>query len=186
MVCSSSQMYNIAMRIFILGGQSLSNREWVLEIKESINDSFTTVDVIDYEHWKKGEGRADVDLESSRFIEKVNSLPEDYMIFAKSIGTVIFLNSLSRLKKLPTKVVMVGVPLNVAKEQGYDFEKLKEVTEFPIAIHQKKNDPFSDYENLRVLEGGMVKVNVYPCLNEPENDHHYANMETVGGIILGS
>ncbi len=171
------------MKTILLSGQSLENKEWIEQVQSSFKSKYSDTSVMYYEHWSRGEGKADVSLETDRFLNLVNSTSEEYILFAKSIGSVIFLNSLKRLTKYPKKVILVGVPLYMAKESGYDFSNLKNIVKFPVNIYQKKNDPYCSYTDLKTIEGGNVVVNEYKCINEEEDNHNYSNLETLNLLI---
>ena len=87
------------MKIILLSGQSLSNKDWIEEVNKTLKVNSYDTEVMYYSHWERGEGKADVEKETERLIQLINSLSEDYFIFAKSIGTVIFFNSIKRLRQ---------------------------------------------------------------------------------------
>jgi predicted alpha/beta hydrolase family esterase len=171
------------MKIILLSGQSLQNKEWIERVRSKFLEKYSDVDIMYYSHWDKGESIADVDLETEKFINLINTLNQDYILFAKSIGTVVFLNSLSKLKKQPQKVIMVGVPYILAKEKGYDFDTLKDKVKSEVAIFQKENDPMASYEDVKKAEGNRVKVNMYICNGEENDNHSYENLSYLLELI---
>jgi predicted alpha/beta hydrolase family esterase len=164
------------MKIVLLSGQSYSNKEWIERVQEKFLEKYTDVEIMYYEHWDRQEGKADVELETERFLKLTNNLTNNYILFAKSIGTVIFLNSLEKLEKQPQKVVMVGVPNDIAKEKGYDFKQLKISIKCDVDIYQKESDPMASYGSIKGIEGRSVKVNKYECIGEENNTHDYENL----------
>ncbi len=171
------------MKIILLSGQSLENKEWIEQVQSSFKSKYSDTSVMYYEHWSRGEGKADASLETERFLNLINTTTEEYILFAKSIGSVIFLNSLKKLSKYPTKVILVGVPLHMAKDSGYDFYNLKTILTFPVTIYQKKFDPYCSYTDLKTIEGGNVVINEYRCINEDEDNHNYSNFSTLLKLV---
>jgi hypothetical protein len=165
------------MKIFLLAGQSFSNKEWIEDVEKEFKKEFPNTEVIYYEHWKTGEEYIDMDKEVSKFLKAVDSCNEQYIIFAKSIGTIVLLNSIEKLKNKPKEVVMVGVSYLLALKMGYSFKNLKKKADFKINIYQKKYDPAGSLEKVEDISGDLVKVNEYECKGEENDNHHYGNME---------
>ncbi|MBI2357035.1 hypothetical protein HYV12_03240 [Candidatus Dojkabacteria bacterium] len=174
------------MKVILLSGQSLNNRSWIEEVGVSLKSHGLTPDVIHYSHWDIGGNSADVEKETEKLVELVGGINGDYCIFAKSIGSVITFNSVSKLSNLPKFAVMVGVPLNTAKESGYNLNELSLKVNFPVWIYQKRSDPYCSFTDLKAIEGGVIVVKEYECVNEPNNDHHYANMDTIKNIVTNA
>jgi hypothetical protein len=171
------------MKLVLLSGQSLSNKVWIEDVRNALSPMFDETEIMYYTHWKNGGEIADVEIETEKFIKIIDSISGDYQIFAKSIGSVIFLNSLSKLNKAPVTVTLVGIPYHMALQNGYDFAQLKKFTRCPIHVYQKLHDPHCAFEDLKHIAGGLVTVNEYQCINEPNSDHHYASMETLKGLL---
>lgn len=171
------------MKILLLAGQGINNKTWIEEVRDTFKTVYDDCEIMYYDHWESGEPKADVDKESEKLINIVNGINGEYMIFAKSIGSVIYLNSIGRLSKQPVKVVLVGVPYNLATEKGYDFNTLKALVDYPVSIWQKESDPYAGFNELSGIAGGSVSVNKYEVEGEPSDDHHYASMEKLLEII---
>ncbi len=165
------------MRIFLLAGQSIENREWIEGVEKEFKKEFQDTEILYYEHWNTGEKEIDVKKEVERFLNSVNNFEGQYLVFAKSFGTIIFLNSLDKLKNKPKGVLMVGLCFRLALMKNYDFEILKEKADFKIKIFQKELDPAGFLKEIKKLSGGMVKVEEYKCFNEEKDNHYYANTE---------
>lgn len=163
------------MKIFLLSGQSILNKEWIEEVEGEFQKEFQDTTVLYYDHWSSGSKNIDLEKESSKLIEMINGSKGEYIVFAKSIGTIVFYNIVEKLVKKPNGVLMVGVPYDLASEIGFDMSKLKEKVDFNINIYQKKLDPFGNLEKVKDIEGGKIKVNEYICTNEEDDNHHYAN-----------
>lgn len=175
------------MKIFLLPGQSIQNKEWIEEVEVEFKKEFPNTEVIYYEHWSLGEKQANIDLEVERLVEKINNCDGEYIVFAKSIGTLIFLNSVKHLKKKPKGILMVGFSYYLAKRLGYDVKELINSVDFRIDMYQKEFDTAGKYEEIKQFSNEYVSVNKYECVGEVNNDHHYANtgylLELVRGLV---
>lgn len=173
------------MKIILLAGQSILNKEWIEEVEGEFNKEFPNTSVIYYDHWDSGSKDVNIEIETSKLLNMVDECDGEYMVFAKSIGTVVFYNSLKNLTKMPKGVLMVGIPYDSALGMGFDMEKLRDMVDFSINIYQKELDPFGKLEDIRRLEGGKVKVNEYVCTDEGNDNHHYANTKYLLELIRG-
>jgi len=171
------------MQLILLSGQSFSNKSWIEGLQRAFSQKYPDTEALQYSHWEHGGEIADVELETQKFTRHIDGLTEDYSLFAKSIGCVIFLNSLPILTRKPQKVTLIGVPNRLATEKGYDFTKLKTLVTFPVSIFQKRFDPQCSLEELPEIAGGQVSVNEYECIGEENNNHHYANTDTLLGLL---
>ena len=163
------------MKIFLLAGQSIENKKWIEEVEREFKKEFPKTEILHYEHWNTGKKETNIEKETETFLNSVNTFNEEYCVFAKSIGTVIFLNSIDRLKKKPKGVLMVGLAYHLAEMKGYDFKLLKEKADFKINIFQKELDPAGFLKEIKKLSGNMVEVKEYECVNEEKDNHHYVN-----------
>ena len=165
------------MRVILLPGQHISNKEWIENVEKKFQEKFTNTKISYYDHWEKGEERTDIELETKKFLDIVNSSDEEYILFAKSIGSIIFFNSLKDLVKKPKGVLIVGIAYNLAKELNYDFTNLKEYISYPVNIYQKEFDPAGYYADIMSIDGGNITVNQYECVGEENNNHSYENYD---------
>lgn len=163
------------MKIFLLAGQSILNKEWIEEVEKEFNKKFDDTSIIYYDHWSSSSKNIDLEKESSKLIEMINEYDGEYLVFAKSIGTIVFCNVIEKLKRNPNGVLMVGVPYDLASKMGFDMSKLKEKVDYIICVYQKQHDPFGEFEDVKRMEEGMIKVNEYICTNEENDNHHYSN-----------
>jgi len=163
------------MKIFLLSGQSILNEEWIEEVEGEFRKEFQDTTVLYYDHWSSGSKNIDLKKESSKLIEMINGCKGEYLVFAKSIGTIVFYNIVEKLVRKPNAVLIVGVPYDLASKMGFDMKKLKGQVDFKINVYQKKLDPFGNLEKVKDMEGGMIRVNEYICTNEDDDNHHYAN-----------
>ncbi len=165
------------MRIILLSGQNISNKEWIENVEKKFQEKFFNTKISYYTHWEKDEKEADIELETKKFLDIVNSSDEEYILFAKSIGSIIFLNSLKDLEKKPKGVLIVGMAYNLGKKLNYDFTDLEKYTSYPVNIYQKEFDPKGYYEDIMNINGGNISVNQYECVGEDNDNHSYENYD---------
>ena len=165
------------MRIILLSGQNISNKEWIENVEKKFQEKYSNTKISYYDHWEKGKEKADIELETKKFLDIVNSSDEEYILFAKSIGSIIFFNSLKDLVKKPKGVLIVGMAYNLGKKLNYDFTDLEKYTSYPVNVYQKEFDPAGFYDEVRNVNGGNVTVNKYECIGEENNNHRYENYD---------
>ena len=107
------------MNAIILGGQSPRHKEWVRDLALSLSGAFSEVRYLDYDHWDNGSADINLDLE----VDEASKLVEgwdDYVVVAKSIGTVVATLAVSKGLLNPKHCVFLGFPL-FATEQIDNF-----------------------------------------------------------------
>ena len=167
------------MRIILLAGQHISNKDWIEKVEKKFQEKYPNTKISYYAHWEKGEQNTDVELETKKFLDIVNSSDEEYILFAKSIGSIIFFNSLKDLVKKPKGVLIVGLAYNFAKESNYDFTEFKKYISYPVNVYQKELDPAGFYNDVMNINGEGITVNQYECVNEENNNHSYENYDYI-------
>ncbi len=171
------------MKIFLLPGQSIRNKEWIEEVESSVKGIFSDTKIQYYKHWTLGEKQTDIPFETEKFVKLINECKEDYIVFAKSIGSLILLNSLKSLKRKPKAVLILGFPYYLVSRLGYDLQGLTEKVNFKIGIYQKEFDTAGTYEEVKTLSNEYVFVNVYECIDEPNDNHRYTNLEYISELL---
>lgn len=171
------------MKIFLLPGQSIRNKEWIEEVESRVKGIFSDSKIQYYKHWTLGEKQTDIPFETEKFVKLINECKEDYIVFAKSIGCLILLNSLKLLNRKPKAVLMLGFPYYLSSRLGSDLKELVERVDFKIDIYQKKYDTAGTYQEVKTLSNEYVFVNMYECIDEPNDNHHYANYEYISKLL---
>lgn len=173
------------MRIILLAGQHISNKEWIENVEKKFQEKYPNTKISYYTHWEKGEENTDVDLETKKFLDVVNSSDEEYVLFAKSIGSIIFFNSLKDLVKKPKGVLIVGLAYHYAKDASLDFSELKKYLSYPVNVYQKEFDPAGAYSDVMNINTGGITVNQYECVGEENNNHSYENYDYLLSLLDG-
>ena len=107
------------MNLILLSGNSKSNRKWIFDIDSRVSSAFKNTYVQDYSHWKKDNSEIDLKFELSQ-LKKVNKYGlNPYIIFAKSIGTILSLKAINENILKPTACLFVGFPMAVINEPDF-------------------------------------------------------------------
>jgi len=168
------------MNILILGGNSKRHYEWIREVKTTLEPLVNEVRLHDYEHWTTNEPEADVTYEVSAAAKTAEGLGE-YILVAKSIGTVISTLGISGGLLKPQSCLFVGMPLEVIPERFPRFNS--NIAKLPQTIFlQNSNDPL----------GSSVELEQYIQKQPPKhwelatfahNTHDYVNMELITQLV---
>jgi hypothetical protein len=174
------------MNIVLLGGNHVMNKSWVEDIAKNVGDIFDKAVVQDFLHWQKGEQDIHMDEEVAKLAE-ITGEWIDYIVFAKSIGTIVALKALFEKKISPKKVVFLGFPYEHSKEQGYETDKYLEALSVPTFFIQKSEDWAMHYDDLEKLVKekvkGEYKLLKYHRDGEPDTEHHYADIEYLKSLL---
>ena len=134
-------------KLLILPGNSERNRAWGEVCAEYFKDAYDLTCLIHYDHW--GTEQTTIDFEAE--LEKIAATAEgahdegDWVIFAKSIGSVLALKAVTTRAIKPRRAVFFGMPLElVADTEGPHWSLLKSFTIPAIAFHNDA-DPTATY-----------------------------------------
>lgn len=161
------------MRIYNLGGNSISNKERIEEIADRLKlmNQFSHVDFCSYNHRYQPDGNMDFEKEWEKLLSRIASSQEEYVIFCKSAGAVLFLSVVDKLKSLPQKVIMCGFPIGYAQMSWFEPSTILKEYSFPILLLQNENDHAGSFEQVARL---LKWVNRWELVKLPGDSHWYA------------
>ena len=165
----------MCMKIFVLPGYSVTNREWAYEVRSKLMPDFA-VQVHEWTHWIGGNTGFDVDIEAVRIID--SSKGEDKIdIIAKSIGTLVTMKVLKVLENKVRKIILCGIPLNDLQEEDFAVYKiLNGISRSEnIVCFQNSDDPHGNYQQVFNFLDNInpkIKINV-----KGGNTHDYPYYE---------
>jgi len=164
------------MKILILPGNAIGNKEWLRAIKKSLNKFVGKIEVIEYSHWKEDKKLIDLDVES----EKAGGVYD--IVIAKSIGVILALKGIKESKLITKKCVFIGTPINWAKKK--DLQPLKYFDNFkiPTLFIQNKGDPTCSSEELKKILKSK-KISNYSLLEFMKDTHNYDTDEIIKETI---
>lgn len=170
------------MKLVLLSGNSIQNKEWIEEIKDSLNPYFDEVYLQDYKHWQEGKALIDFNFELNTLIEKVGKW-EEFVIFAKSVGTALATKSILEGKIKPQKCIFVGTPVFWTDEHNIALKDWLKNYSIPTLFIQKTSDPVFHFSDLKkLLEENEVKN--YQLVELPGDTHHYEDIEKLKELTL--
>lgn len=173
----------MSMKVILLGGQSIANKGWIESIHKSLEDGGLDSEIMYYDHWSDGRESADVDVEVQKLSRLVSDKGE-YMIFAKSIGTILTLKANFEGRISPLSCIFCGVPYDFAKKLGHNIDDWIGKLNIKVTVFQKSGDPYGGYNRIdEVMKGGSIEVVRYRIEGESDNDHNYANIDYITNMI---
>jgi hypothetical protein len=173
------------MNLLLFGGNSQRNKEWIYSVKEALSDSFLTCLVHEYDHWNgKGEF-IDFEAELIKIKAEVKDLGE-YMVFAKSVGTVLTLMAIKAGILNPTKCLFVGLPLKLILEDKIDLPGLLRANKVTVQILQNTQDPTGSYQEVAsyIENLDLAQVKVYETIGDTHSYDDFRHIKTLfDGLI---
>jgi hypothetical protein len=168
------------MKLIILPGNSPKNREWGEHMAQFFRGRFSPIYVQEYDHWKNGREVIDLDAELEKL--KKSAGQGSYVIFAKSIGSVLAMKGFSEGEIDPAKCVFFGFPLAWCEKNKIPAEYWLRRFERPCLFVQQRDDPYLPAEELRFVLKDDKLSNCVMC-EVPGNDHGYRDIKGVQRII---
>jgi len=168
-------------KIFYLGGRSKKNMNWIENVAKTFSIFFPKFEIIYYDSWIDESKNIDLDVETnklSKFLEKENQ----FIIFAKSLGTIISLKALENINQKPIFCIFLGVPLNLLNEMNINSKYYFKNIDFKTVVVQDSEDPFASYEEMSNFLKEINNQNIR-LLKENGEGHEYLNFENYKDII---
>lgn len=169
------------MQLILLPGNSKSNKDWIKQVKDSLNDLFDSIKIHYYQHWKTGESIIDLDYELQVLAYKAKGL-DNYIIFAKSAGALLALKGVYEKKLRPCKCIFVGTPILWAKHYNFDVDLWLENYSLPGLFIQKSNDPAMSFKDLKKYLA-QRKVKNHEIIEIPGNTHNYEDLQKIKLLV---
>ncbi len=165
------------MHIIYLAGNSLNNKSWIEKVKQSFN-SFSTGDILYYDHWQTGEEWADLNIETEKLTKLVEG-KKDYYIFCKSIGSVLALKCIYEKVIDPKKLIICGHPYPVAIKAGHPIDDYLKTLTVPTIFIQNEFDPLFSFDELEKLLKQSSPKNYSLIKNPSQNTHSYEDFDNL-------
>lgn len=175
--------YNQIVNLIILPGNSKKyNEQWLYDSEKNYKDLFETVTTHYYKHWEEDSDSIDIDHEVKKLENNAKDLG-DYVIFAKSAGTVTTIKAISQNKISPKKCIFVGCPFKWAIENDAQFVEEFNKIEVPVLFIQQTDDPFFKYEDLEKFINKNPLGN-YQLIEIAGDNHAYDDYEEIKQMII--
>jgi len=169
------------MHIIYLAGNSINNKTWIEKVKLNF-DSFSTGNILNYDHWQTGEKWINLQKESEKLAEMVKDRT-DYFVFAKSIGSVLALKNIFDKKMLPKKMIICGLPYRAGKKEFEDIDEYLKSLTVPTIFIQNELDPVYSFEELEKILKENSPVDYQLIKNQNINTHDYEDYEEINTAV---
>lgn len=142
------------MKIILFPGNSLNNKKWSEDFREYLLTQNYQVFNIEYDHWQKQGTEIDINLELEKIRKLAQKIDSDYILIAKSIGSILSLIALQEKILNPSKIIILGFPLRLIKNQiitalDCTAEKLLKNVNVQTFFFQNEHDPVTSYKSLQ-------------------------------------
>ena len=166
------------MHIIYLAGGHRHNKDWIEEVKRRF-DSFSTGQILYYDHWESGAKMIDWENEAKKLAELVKDR-DDYFVFAKSVGSILALKTISEGVFKPQKAIFCGLPYSLGKKEEVD--KVLAGLSVPTVFIQNEFDPVCSHEKLEQVLEENKPANYQLIKNSGDDTHDYEDYEQLMGL----
>lgn len=169
------------MHIIYLAGNSLNNKNWIKKVKSQF-DSFSTGDILYYDHWQTGEKWINLQKESEKLAELVKN-KNNYFVFAKSVGSVLALKNIFEKTLSPNKLIICGHPYQAGKEQNLPIDEYLKSLIVPAIFVQNEFDPVYSFTKLKNTLKENSPTDYHLIKNSDINTHDYEDFEKLSKTV---
>lgn len=169
------------MELILLSGNSKKNEAWIMEVEKNLKDLFDSTYVQHYKHWKKNNPIIDLNFELTVLSDYLKD-KKDYIIFAKSIGSVLTMRAITEKKINPKACMFTGVPVLWCKENNIPIDKWITNYSTPTYFIQNSSDPVIGANDFR-KKLDEYNVKNYKFIELPGDTHEYTDFEKVKELV---
>lgn len=168
------------MNLVLLAGNSIHNKQWIHEVKDELGPLFEHSCVHDYSHWESGEENIDFELEAKKLSTNIDGMNE-YVIFAKSIGTLLAVEETYKNTLKPAKCILLGIPLKIIKEKSIPFDTWLSHINVPVTIIQNSKDPLGPCKELKSYVNGRSNIKI---IKSDGDSHNYNDLDMIKRTLM--
>ena len=169
------------MNLILLAGESLSNRDWIEQVEAKLRPYFEATNIQYYKHWKQKDAHINIDRELGVLAKSIERF-DNYIVFAKSAGTVVTLKGVYEGLITPKKSVFLGMPLKWMRSNSFPLGSWIFRYRIPTMFIQKERDPQASYQELSELIKGCA-LSDYQAFKLPGEDHNYEDLEQIETLV---
>lgn len=170
------------MKIILLPGSSLGNKEAVEEVAVGLKNKFEDVLAWQWPHWKTG---VDIDFNADSEAKKIiNIIDEPVYVVAKSVGTFVTMKILQSKSNLVSKLILNGIPMKGLSDEDKLLYRTQLVSfdASKLIVFQNQNDHWGKYDEVKDF---MNKINPdIKVVSKPRDDHSYPYVEDYIKFLL--
>lgn len=171
------------MQALIFGGMSPRHQAWVREVSAALQSDFDEVRLLDYRHWDSQNSAMDMEYEIAEAVRLAEGLT-DYVVVAKSIGSVLASLATARGLLVPRHCLFMGFPLRVVLEEFPETAKALPHLPPTIFLHNE-SDPLGTSEAVRAYVAEHAPRQ-YALQTLPGDTHDYVDFELIARLAQGS
>jgi len=165
------------MKLYIAAGNDVSNKEWALRVKCSLQELFDSIDILEYAHWKSNQELMELDHEVNQLKVKIGE-EENFGIFAKSLGSVLILKAIKEERINPKFLIFLGIPIQWCNKKNIEIDSYLQSFPCPTLIIQNDKDPTINSQELRAhFENKGIKN--YDFVEYKNDTHDYDNLDEI-------
>ena len=170
------------MDILMLAGNSLNNKVWIEQVAEYLKPYCGEIRIQNYKHWETGEKMIDLDYEFGELSKTVQGMNE-YVIFAKSAGTILASKGIAAGVLNPTSSLFCGFALGMAKSANYPIEEWLQKFKTPTTFIQNTHDPVLGFHDLELF----LELLKFPkkTIETPGETHDYMDFDLIKSLLFG-
>lgn len=139
------------MRLLLLGGKSLDQQQWIREVERELAPHFAATHVLDYNHWREGTSVEDIPHEVESLLSLADSISREYVLFGKSMGTLVAAEAIRQGRVNPRYCIFAGVPFRPEPSHPDNQARFSYFAgyETPTLVLQNPDERFMRPEQLR-------------------------------------
>lgn len=169
------------MHILILGGESTRNKAWTHALQEALVPLSDDIAVHEYAHWAQEDGEIDLDSELAA-VEAKLAAHGDYVIVAKSIGSVLTAKGIHDGLLAPRKLVILGTPLSTIQRESISYTEWLAESAAPKLFIQNHADPLGSFADLETYLKDSALTG-YTMAETPGDTHSYLAFDQIRLLI---
>jgi len=167
------------LNLLILPGNSARHKQWLRDAQTALAPFFDTILVLEYRHWESSDNKTNLEYEVNAAKELVSGWKE-YVVLAKSIGTVIATVAHQEGKLAAESYVFLGLPLPLIKDDAGFYPQLQALQN--VIIFQNSHDPFGSSNAVgEYIASGKANMAV---IEVPGSTHDYVDFVTYASHLL--
>lgn len=163
------------MKLILFSGNSYTHKEWIEQVESFLRDLFDSTYIQYYKHWEDKSPVIYLDHELEVLKTAVNPSEPEYVVFAKSAGTLLALSAINKGIFKPKKCIFVGLPVVWGRTNGFNVDSWIQNYSINTLFIQKTLDPAMHFSDLKdyLQEKKVVNPNLVEL---PGDDHYYGDL----------
>ena len=171
------------MDLILLPGSNPLNQEWIEEVESNLKPYFNSTQIQYYDHWEGMRSSFTLRAEQQKLAEIVDG-KNDIVVFAKSVGVHLSVQSICSDIIKPKACIFVGTPRNWKLEESYDIPLIEKKLTMPVLFIQQELDRFVFFKELETMLKTSNLVN-YRAEMVKGSDHQYADIAQLAKLVKG-